>query len=67
MSKRKFGGDDVTYWSSTAVAVWMVWLATGAHTDRSAMFYLFAAAFMLIHAHGRRIHSAIKNQSKEQS
>ena len=65
MSKRKFSGDDVTYWSSTAVAVWSVWLAIGARTDRSAMFYLFAAAFMLIHAHGRRIHSAINNQSKE--
>ena len=29
---------------------------------RGSMFYLFTAAFLLIHAHGRRILAAIKKR-----
>lgn len=44
-----------------AVAVFFVWKASESD-DRKAMFLLFAAAFMIIHAHGVRIHATIKDK-----
>ena len=52
----------MSYWFNIAVAVFLVWLASQ-RDDRGAMFLLFAAAFMIIHAHGYRIYEAVKARS----
>lgn len=52
----------IGYLLNTACAVFFIWRASEAN-DRGAMFLLFAAAFMIIHAHGSRIHAAIKDKN----
>lgn len=56
---------DVDYWLTVAVAVFSVWRAGQVDDDRSSLFLLFGAAYLLIHAHGRRILAAIKKQEEE--
>lgn len=58
----KVDGDAVDYWFMMALAVASVWMAWQAD-DRDSLFYLFGATYLLIHAHGRRILSAVKKQA----
>lgn len=53
---------EIGYWLNIAVAVFFVWRASESD-DRGAMFLLFAAAFVIIHAHGFRIHEAVKDKN----
>jgi hypothetical protein len=57
--------DSINYWLHVALAVIFVWRA-GQVDDKGCIFLLFGAAYLLIHAHGRRILSAIKKQAEEQ-
>lgn len=60
----RFDEAAMDYWLTVAVAVFCVWRAGQLEDDRGSLFLLFAAAYLLIHAHGRRILTAIKEQSK---
>lgn len=55
---------DIHYWMTVTTAVFFVWRA-GVSDDRGSLFLLFGAAYLLIHAHGRRILAAIKERDKE--
>ena len=59
---RKIDGDDVTYWLTIALAVFWVWRADQVD-DHKALFLLFGAAYLIIHAHGRRILAEIKKRN----
>jgi hypothetical protein len=61
---KRWDEDTLIYCSTVAMAVFSVWLAWRAN-DHDAMFYLFSATFLLIHATARRILAAVKKQSRE--
>lgn len=66
MTRRKnrigqWAEDNLDYWAYVAMAAFFVWQAANAD-DRSSLFYLFAAGYLLIHAHGRRILAAVKKR-----
>lgn len=56
--------DSLDYWLTVALAVFSVWRAGQVDDDRSSLFLLFAAAYLLIHAHGRRILAAVKKNQE---
>lgn len=58
----KVDGDAVDYWFMIALAMASVWMAWQAH-DRDSLFHLFGATYLIIHAHGRRILSAVNRQA----
>lgn len=55
--------DAFNYWTTVALAVFFVW-HSGAVDDRARLVYLFGAAYLLIHAHGRRILAAVKQRDE---
>lgn len=57
---KRWGDDAIGFWLNVALAVFLVWRAGQVHDDRDSVFYLFAATFVLIHAHGFRILAEIK-------
>lgn len=63
---KRFDEDALSYWLTVAVAAFSVWRAGQVDDDRSSIFLLFAAAYLLIHAHGNRILATIKKQQESE-
>lgn len=57
--------EAIAYWGNIALAVLFVFIASAHSDNREAMFYLFGATYFIMHAHGHRLYSALKNIKQE--